>query len=218
MKKERIKIPSYTLKEELINSISHGLGAIFGIVALILLVIKAAHSKKIISVVCASIFGTSIILLYTLSCIYHALSKNLKGKKVLRVIDHCNVFLLVYGTYLPVTLIAVGGRLGWILFSLVTIVTIIGIVLSSINVDKYEKLEVCCHLFNGWSILLGIKQMLQHIGTIPVLLMLIGGVIYSLGVILYHLGSSKKYMHSVFHFFCIAGTIFHFIAIYVYVL
>ena len=194
----KIRIPKYSLSEELINSISHGLGGIFAIVALILMLVK---SKTPMEYVTISIFGTTMILLYIISCIYHALSPKLTGKKVLRILDHCNVYLLVLGTYIPVTLLGVRGPLGWILFSIVTTISLIGIILSSIAIDKFQVFEVICHLINGWSILIAIKTLYNNITFMGILFLLLGGIMYSLGAILY-----------------LIGTIFHFIAIYIYVL
>ena len=211
----KIKIPKYSLSEELINSISHGLGGIFAIVALILMLVK---SKTPMEYVTISIFGTTMILLYIISCIYHALSPKLTGKKVLRILDHCNVYLLVLGTYIPISLLGVRGPLGWILFSIVTAISLIGIILSSIAIDKFQVFEVICHLINGWSILIAIKTLYNNITFMGILFLLLGGIMYSLGAILYGIGTKKKYMHSIFHFFCLTGTIFHFIAIYIYVL
>lgn len=211
----KIKIPPYSLSEELINSISHGLGGIFAIVALILMLVKANTPLEYVTI---SIYDTTMILLYIISCIYHALSPKLTGKKVLRVLDHCNVYLLVLGTYIPVSLLAVKGVLGWILFSIVTTITLIGIILSSISLDKYQTFEVICHLINGWSIIIALKTLYQNTTFFGVLFMLLGGICYSLGAVLYGLGAKKKYMHSIFHFFCLAGTILHFIAIYIYIL
>jgi len=211
----KIKIPKYSLSEELINSISHGLGGIFAIVALILMVVKSNTPLEYVTV---SIYGTTMIILYIISCIYHALSPKITGKKVLRVLDHCNVYLLVLGTYIPVSLLGVRGTLGWILFSIVLTITIIGIVLSSIAIDKFQTLEVVCHLINGWSIILGIKELYSNISLNGLTFLLLGGIMYSLGAILYKIGAKKKYMHSIFHFFCLTGTIFHFITIYSYIL
>ena len=210
----KISIPNYTLGEELVNSISHGVGALLSIPALILMIIKADTGKEIFL---CTIFGTSMILLYTMSCIYHALARN-RGKKVLRVLDHCNVYLLVWGTYIPVTLLAVGGTLGWVLFGIVSTISIVGITFSAINVDKFSVVAVICHLVNGWSILFGVKAIIANVGTKGLLFMLIGGILYSIGSILYGVGSKVKYMHSIFHFFCLFGTLFHFLAIYLYIL
>ena len=214
-KKLNILVPKYTLGEELFNSISHGIGGLLAILGLVLLVIKASGARE---EVCISLFGSTMIILYTISCIYHALSPNIEGKKVMRVIDHCNVYVLVLGTYIPVSLLAVGGALGWVFFGIVSAVTIVGIVLSSVNVDKYETLEVICHLINGWAILFAVPQLLKTIGGNGVLFLLLGGIMYTLGSILYGLGNNKKYMHSVFHIFCILGTFFHFWCIYKYII
>lgn len=210
-----IRIPRYSLAEELWNAISHGLGAVFSVVALILMLIKADTPAECAT--CA-IFGTTMIILYVISCVYHSLSPRLTGKKVLRVLDHCNVFLLVFGTYIPISLIGVGGTLGWWLFGFVALITTIGIVFSAVNTDKFQALEVICHLLNGWSILIGLPQLIQHMQLGGTLLLLAGGIAYSLGALLYGIGAKKKYFHSVFHFFCLAGTILQWLAIYLFLL
>ena len=214
-KKLNIKIPNYTLGEELFNSISHGTGAALAVAALVLMVVKAHNPLPETTV---SLFGATMIILYTMSCIYHALSPNLEGKKVLRVIDHCNVFLLVFGTYIPVSLLGVGGAKGWILFGVICLFTIIGIVFTAINVDKYKVIATICHLINGWSILIGIPELINNAGHEGLLFMILGGVMYTIGSILYGLGSKKKYMHCIFHVFCLLGTFFHFWSIYMYLI
>ncbi len=214
-KKLNIKIPNYTLGEELFNSISHGIGAALAVAALVLMVVKAHNPLPETTV---SLFGATMIILYTMSCIYHALSPNLEGKKVLRVIDHCNVFLLVFGTYIPVSLLGVGGAKGWILFGVIGAFTIIGIVFTAINVDKYKVIATICHLINGWSILIGIPELINNAGHEGLLFMILGGVMYTIGSVLYGLGSKKKYMHCIFHVFCLLGTFFHFWSIYMYLI
>ena len=216
-KKERISVPSYTLCEELVNSISHGVAAAFSIWGPVMLIIKASKVGAM-AVTTVTLFGTTMILLYTISCIYHALSPRITGKKVMRVIDHCNVFLLVFGTIIPIALVGMKGICGWIYFGIVGFITLLGIIFSAIDVEKNEKIEVVCHLVNGWSAVLFIKPLIAGVGVTGLILIILGGVMYSIGALLYGLGSTKKYMHSVFHFFCIFGTIFHYIAIYLYVL
>ena len=169
----KVKIPNYSLSEELINSISHGVASIFSIVGLIMLVIKAAN-KGAMAVTTVTLFGTTMIILYTISCIYHALSPKITGKKVMRVIDHCNVFLLVFGTIIPVALVGIEGYLGWIYFSIVALVTLIGIVFSAIDVDKNQKIEVICPLINGWSVTLFSKTLITNIGTVCFLFVVLG--------------------------------------------
>lgn len=211
---KKVSIPNYTLKEELINSISHGTAAIFSVVALILCVLKANNASAIVSV---CLYGTLMINLYVISCIYHALSPKLVAKKVLRVLDHCNVLLMVAGTYMPICLsLLKGTTLGWVMFGIVVIVTLIAIVFNAIDVDKYILVSVLCNLILGWGSLVVIKQLLNFCPMKGLLFLILGGVMYTIGSVLYGLGKKVKYMHSVFHFFVIAGSVFHFIFIYFY--
>ena len=210
-KKLNIKIPNYTLGEELFNAISHGFGAALSILALVLMVIKARGALAEATV---SLFGATMIILYTISCVYHALSHNLEGKKVLRVIDHCNVFLLVYGTYIPISLVGVGGLTGLLLFVGVTVIISTGVTATAIKIDKTGALQVICHLLSGWGILFFLKPLSNTIGTTGIVLLILGGVMYTIGSILYGIGRKKKYIHSAFHIFCILGTLFHFLCVY----
>lgn len=211
----RVKLPSYTFGEELFNSISHGIGAAVGVLGLVLMVLKASTP---LAVVCAALFGVSIVITYTISCVYHALPPTLAGKRVVRVLDHCGVFLLVFGTYIPASLIGVGGALGWALFGTVCLFSIIGIVLTAIDVDRFSKAAVACHLVCGWSIVMGLAKLYMTCGFYGMALIVAGGLAYTVGAILYGLGRDRSYIHSVFHVFCLAGTLFHFAAIYQFML
>lgn len=206
-KKREVRIPDYTIGEEIFNAVSHGLGALLGVAALVLMVIKA---HGILPETVVSLFGIAIVQLYTISCVYHALSPQMKGKKVMRVIDHCNVYLLVLGTYLPVALLGVSGRVGWLLLGIVFVFSVLGIIATAVNVDRYQVISVVCHLLSGWSILLGIPSLLQSMGARGLMYLILGGVMYSIGAILYGRGKTKKYRHCVFHVFCLIGTFFHF--------
>ena len=171
---DKIKIPKYTLGEELINSISHGIGAGLAIAALVLCLIKANNAWSIVS---TAIYGSLMIILYIISCIYHALSPRVKGKKVLRVIDHCNVFLMLAGTYMPICLSLLNKTLGWVVFSIVWLITIIAIVLNAINVDKYQIASVVCHLLLGWGSLILINPLVKASSMHAVWILIIGGII-----------------------------------------
>lgn len=210
----KVTIPKYTLGEELVNSISHGIGAGLAIAALVLLIIRA---NSAIGVVTGVIYASIMIILYIISCIYHALSPKLKGKKVLRVIDHCNVLLMVAGTYTPICLSLLGGSLGWVMFGIVWGVTVLAIVLNCIDIEKYKKACLACNLLLGWAALLIIKPLIATCPVNGLWLLIGGGVVYSIGAILYGLGKKKKYMHSIFHFFVIGASILHFFMIYLYV-
>ena len=214
-KKREIRIPDYTLGEEIFNAVSHGLGALLGSAGLVLLVTKARGALAKTAVV---LFALAIIQVYAVSCVYHALSPRCGGKKVLRVIDHCNVYVLVLCSYLPASLLGVGGRCGWVLLGIVFVFAVLGIVFTALDVDRYTLLGVICHLVSGWSILLGIPGLLQTMGRRGVGYLLLGGVMYSVGAILYGVGKKKRYRHSIFHVFCLLGTFFHFWGIYRYLL
>ena len=210
-----IKIPPYTLGEELFNAISHGVGGLWSVAALVLLLCKAKGPLAVVTCAC---FGAAMVMLYVISCVYHALSPRTEGKKVLRVLDHCTVFWLLLCTYLPVSLLGVGGALGWTLLGIVFAFAATGIVFNAIQVDKFKLVSVLCELVCGWSILLAIPRLLATMGPAGVRMLALGGVMYTVGAILYGLGAKKKYMHSVFHLFCMAGTFCHFWTVYAFLL
>jgi len=211
---DKIRIPKYSLCEELINSITHGIGALLSIAALVLCIVNSSSS---IAVVTSSIYGSILITLYIISCIYHALSPKVKGKKVLRVIDHCNVHALVFGTYFPIAICGIKGVEGIIITCIIALLSILGIVFSAINVDKYSNISVICHLLSGWSSVLFYKILIKNIGINVLNLILLGGIMYTVGSVLYMIGAKKKYFHSIFHIFCLLGSFFHFMCIYLYV-
>ena len=210
----KIRIPKYSLCEELINSITHCIGALLSIAALVLCIVNSSSS---IAVVTSSIYGSILIILYIISCIYHALSPKVKGKKVLRVIDHCNVHALVFGTYFPIAICGIKGVEGMVIISIIALLSILGIVFSTINVDKYSNISVICHLLSGWSSILFYKILIKNIGINGFSLILLGGIMYTVGSVLYMIGAKKKYFHSIFHIFCLLGSFFHFMCIYLYV-
>ena len=210
-----VGIPSYSMGEEISNAVSHGLGAILSVTALVLMLVRA---RGAMAVTTAALFGSAMVLLYTVSCLYHALPPHLLGKRVLRVLDHCNVFLLVFGTYIPVALLGVTGTRGWTLFGLVALFTLLGIVFTAVDLERFQLAAVLCQLLSGWSILIGVSALLQAVGAQGLAWMLAGGVMYTVGAVLYGVGKHKKYYHSVFHIFCLLGSLCHFWAIYQYLL
>ena len=207
----RVMLPSYTLGEELVNAISHGVGAALSAAALILMLAKA---KGALAVTAAALFGGAMTVLYAVSCVYHALPPKLAGKKVLRVLDHCGVFLLVLCTYVPVALLGVGGAKGWALLAVVFVFAAAGMALNGVNIERFKAVSVVCQLMCGWSILAGTPQLLAAIGRPGLRWLLSGGVLYTAGAVLYGVGAKKRYMHSVFHFFCLTGTFCHFWCVY----
>ncbi len=216
-KPHRISIPEYTLGEELMNSITHGMGAALGIAVLVLCIVKSCMPLDGCKLASSIVFGLTTTLLYLMSCLYHALKVN-RAKRVFRVIDHCTIFLLIAGTYTPYTLLTLRGATGWILFGVVWGVAILGVVLNAVSLKKFAKLSVTCYLLMGWIILLASRQLIASLDTAGLWLLVSGGIAYTVGAVLYGIGSKRKYFHSVFHFFCLIGTALHFFSIYFYVL
>lgn len=223
---KEIEIPRYSLGEELWNSISHGAGAIFGIVALLLMITKVAPSNNPFAIISAIIYGVALIILFTVSCVYHALAKN-NGKRVMRVMDHNMIFILVAGSYTPYTLVAMrpeniwgwgNGVVAYTMLAIVWTSCIIGTVFNSINIKKYAWLSMICYLGAGWVIIAAFAPLWNIIGNVGAILLLLSGLAYTVGSILYGLGRKIKYMHTVFHFFVLAGAILMFISIYCFVL
>lgn len=216
-KPHRIAIPRYTLGEELINSISHGVGAGLGITALVLCIVKSCSPLDGYKLASSIVFGLTTTLLYLMSCLYHALKVN-RAKRVFRVIDHCTIFLLIAGTYTPYTLNTLRGVTGWVLFGIVWGVGILGIVLNAVSLKKFAKLSVACYIALGWVVIFASKELISSLDRGGLWLLLAGGIAYTVGAVLYGIGAKKRYFHSVFHFFCLIGTALHFFSIYFYVL
>lgn len=213
-----LNIPKYTLGEEITNSITHGIGALLSIVALIISIIISAIHYNGVGIVCSIIYGTSMILMYLMSCLYHSMSSNIKAKKVFRVIDHCDIYLYIAGCYTPFCISLIGGTIGWTLFGLVWSCAIIGVLLNAINLEKNKRLSLILYLVMGWMIIISIKPLINNLPINGLLLLLSGGIIYTLGAIIYKMGSKRKYFHSIFHIFVLIGSILQFFSIIFYTL
>ena len=211
---KKIDLPKYKLGEELINAISHGVGVLLSIAALVLCIIKADSGIGLFS---AIIYGISSIVLYLMSCLYHSFKPN-NAKRVFRIFDHCSIFLLIAGTYTPFVLLVLPSNIGWLIFAFVWICAIIGIILNSIDLKKYKKISMFLYLLMGWCIIFGFKPLWKNMNHFGILLLLIGGILYTLGAIIYGVGKKKRYMHSVFHIFCILASVCFFLAIFLYAL
>lgn len=211
---KKIELPKYKLGEELINSISHGIGVLLSITALILCIIKSNTNLELFA---SLIYNITSIILYLISCLYHAFKPN-NAKRVFRIIDHCSIYLLIAGTYTPVVLLKLSMPLGLIMFSIVWILAIIGIILNSIDLNKYKKISMFLYLLTGWLIIFSFKNLWQNMNHIGILYTIFGGITYTIGAVLYGIGKTKKYMHSAFHVFCIIASTLFFIAIYYFIL
>ena len=213
--KDRI-LPNYTKGEEIFNMTSHIVGAVLGIVAIVLCVVKAAINSNGYGVVSGAIYGTTMFILYTMSSIYHGLSPRCTGKKVMQVLDHCTIFLLIAGSYTPFALCTfreydVGA--GWTIFGIIWAMAIIGIVLNAIDLKKYKIFSMICYLGMGWAIIFKVN-LLPVLLPLPGLILLVtGGIAYTLGAVLYGLGKKHKWMHSIFHLFILLGSLLQFFCI-----
>ena len=201
--KDRI-LPKYTRGEEIFNMVSHIVGAAFGVVALVLCVVFSAIHHNGYGVISSSIYGITIILLYTMSSIYHGINEKRFSKRVFQVLDHCSIFLLIAGSYTPFCLVMFreyNQILGWTILGIIWGMAIIGIILNSIDIKRYKKFSMICYLGMGWCIIFTANLLPKLLGVPGLILLVSGGIAYSIGAVLYGLGKKKKYMHSVFHLF-----------------
>ena len=217
---ERI-LPTYTKGEEIFNMVSHIVGGAFGIVATVLCIVFSAIHKNVYGVISGAIYGTTMILLYTMSSIYHGLKPDLKAKKVFQVIDHCSIFLLIAGSYTPFALCTFreySTTLGWTIFGVIWAFAILGIVLNSIDLKKYRVFSMICYLVMGWCVIIKAPLLPKLLGIPGTVLLVLGGIAYTVGAIFYGFGKKHKYIHSVFHLFILLGSILQFFTILLYVM
>ena len=214
-------LPTYTRGEEIFNMTSHIVGAGFAVIALILCVVFSIIRNNTYGLISSIIYGITMILLYTMSSIYHGLSPKLKAKKVLQILDHCSIFLLIAGTYTPFalcTLRAYSPQIGWAIFAINWIMAAIGITLNAIDLKRSRVFSMICYLVMGWCIIVKINILPDLLGMKGFILLALGGVIYTIGAILYGVGVKVKYMHSVFHLCICVASILQFLCIILYVL
>lgn len=202
----------YTLGEEIFNAISHGTGGLLAIAGTVVLIVFCAIYSDAWAVVSASIYGASLIILYTMSTLYHAITHP-KAKRFFRIMDHNTIFFLIAGTYTPFTLVTLRGPVGWVLFGIIWGAAALGITLNSINLEKFRKFTTTCYIIMGWAIIFAIKPMLEGLPTLSLVFLLIGGILYTVGIIFYAL-KKFRYMHSIWHLFTIAGSIFHYFSVF----
>ena len=204
-------VKRYTTGEEIVNSLTHGIGAALSIAGTAVLIVVAAIHSNAWGVVGAAIFGASLVILYMMSTLYHSITIR-KAKKFFRIMDHNTIFFLIAGTYTPITLVPLRGAMGWVLFGLVWGAAIVGIVLNSVNLEKFRKVSLVCYMIMGWVVLIAVKPMVDNVYSSSLWFILIGGLFYTAGTFFY-IYKKKRYFHSVWHLFTLAGSIFHYFAI-----
>ena len=212
------KLPDYSHGEELMNMITHIVGGGLGIIVLLTCVVRAALNQNYYGIVSSTIYGTTFITMFTISSVYHGLKPGM-SKKVMQVIDHCTIYFLICGTYTPVVLSAIRPlhpALGWSLFGFEWLLAVVACTLTAIDLKKYNVFSMICYIGMGWAILPFAGTAIETMGFGGFLLLLLGGISYTIGSILYGLGRSKKWMHSVFHLFVNLGALLQFFCILFY--
>ncbi len=224
MKRTKLKdrvLPTYTKGEEIFNMVSHIVGGALGVITTILAIVIGVIHHNGYGIVSGIIFGISMIFLYTMSSIYHGLSPKKLSKKVMQIMDHCAIFVLIAGSYTPFALCTLreySPALGWTIFAIIWIFAALGITLNAIDLKKYKIFSMICYLVMGWCIIIK-ANLLPKLLTMPgFILLLLGGIIYTIGAVLYGLGKKHKYIHSIFHLSVFLGNLLHVICILMYVI
>jgi hemolysin III len=210
-------IPIYTLGEEIAHSVTHGIGVLLSIAGLAVLVAFAALRGDAWHIVGCSIFGATLVLAYTASTVYHAIPGTFqRAKKVLRVLDHAAIYLLIAGTYTPFTLVNLRGPWGWTLFGVVWGMAVAGIVFKATLIGRLRVLSVAFYVVMGWLVLIAARPLGRAVGLGGLVLLIAGGVVYTLGVAFYA-WKRLPYHHAIWHGFVLAGSTLHFFAVLFYV-
>ncbi len=213
------QLPRYTRGEELMNTLTHTVGAVIAVTALILCILTSSKEGNPFSIVSAAVYGTTMVAMFTVSSVYHGLRPNL-AKKVMQIIDHCTIYFLIAGTY---TVVVLGGLrlqyplLGWGLFAFEWGMALIATIFTAIDLKKYSVFSMICYIGMGWAVIPFWRQTIEVLTLPGFLLLLSGGIAYTIGSVLYGLGARKKWMHSIFHIFVVLGAVLQFLAVLLYV-
>ena len=211
------KLPDYTAGEEIMNMVTHIVGGAMGLGALILCLYR---SSGVLEAVCSLIYGGSMICLYAMSSIYHGLRPS-TGKRVLQILDHCTIYFLIAGTYTPLALVALRPAypaIGWGVTAFQWLLGALAITLTAIDLRKYRVFSMICYIGMGWAVIFFLPQTLQVLGPRGFGWLLAGGIAYTLGAILYGIGSKKHWFHSIFHIFVLIGSLLQLICVAFFVL
>ena len=212
------QLPDYSRGEELMNMNTHIVGGGLGVIVLLTCVVRAALNQDYYGIVSCTIYGTTFITMFTISSVYHGLKPGM-NKKVMQVIDHCTIYFLIAGTYTVIVLSAlrpVYPVLAWSMFGFEWLLAIVACTLTDIDLKKYSVFSMICYIGMGWAILPFARQALEVLSFPGFLLLLLGGIAYTIGSILYGLGKKRKWMHSVFHLFVNLGALLQFFAVLFY--
>ena len=212
---KKTNIQFYSPTEEKLNIWSHAFGIFLSIIALVLLILKAVQQDNIWMMISFPIFGVSLILLYLASTLYHA-SKEPQKRFKLKVFDHAAIYVLIAGSYTPFTLVSLNGETGWLIFSMVWVMAFTGIILKLFFTGKFKIVSTAMYVLMGWLIVFYFQDLTASLHEKGVFYLILGGVLYTIGAILYSI-KKIKFNHAIFHFFVLAGSFCHFLSIYLYV-
>ena len=205
-------MPDYSQGEELWNTVSHLVGAGLGVVALVWCLILSNTPMEIITSI---VYAMTMILLYTTSGIYHGL-KDSMAKRVFQVLDHCTIYLFIAGTYTIVVLVSIrpeDAAVAWVVFAIEWAMAAIAVTLTAIDLQRYRHFSLACYIIMGWAGVIAVKPAIRALGAAGCVLLLAGGISYTVGSVLYMIGKKKHYYHSVFHVFILLGSLLHFFCI-----
>ena len=205
----------YSFIEEISHAATHGIGLLLSIAGLAILVGFAAVHNSVLAVTCSAIFGATLIILYGASTLYHAVTHE-KIKKIFQHLDHASIYLLIAGTYTPVTLVSLGGGWGWTIFSVIWASTVFGVVLEFAFPGRYKKLALMLYLLMGWMVLVAIDPLIKNMENGGLWLLLAGGLSYSVGVIFY-VWRSLPFNHAIWHLFVLGGSVTHYLMVLIYI-
>ncbi|MDR1467101.1 MAG: hemolysin III family protein [Oscillospiraceae bacterium] len=205
-------MPVYTKGEEIFNVITHGTGVLAFIVGAVFLIIASLQSALLLF--CSIVYTTTSFLLYATSTIYHVLPPVKKIKSIFRKLDHCSIFLFIAGSYMPISMLLVKGRVAIYLAIIIWLTAILGVVLNLLSVNRFSKFSLALYIIMGWASIFLVKRIFENSSSFQIIMLITGGIVYTLGAVIYVLGKKIKYMHSVWHLFVLIGSVLHFLLVY----
>lgn len=217
---QRVQLPDYNRAEEITNMITHIVGGALAAAAIPMLVIFGVMRGGVWSVVSGAVYGVTLLIMFTVSSIYHGLPRG-KAKRVMRVIDHCDIYFLIAGTYTPILLCAVrplNPAVAWTIFGVEWALAAVAVILNAVDLKRYEKVSMTCYIGMGWCVVIFLRYAVEAMTLTGFLLLLSGGIAFTVGAVLYAIGKRVRYMHCVFHVFVLIGCVLQFLSILLFVM
>lgn len=212
----RFKMAQYSMGEEIANAVLHGIGAMLALIGYGYMLALCVHYGNALSIAACSVYGLTLFMMFICSTCYHALPYP-RAKKVLRILDHCAIFLLIAGTNAPYVMLVLKGSGRWVFFGIMWLCAVLGVLLNAINMKKFAKFSLYLYILMGWAVVFTIKPLIAAVPFVGMLFLLAGGLLYTCGIFFY-VRKGKSYMHFVWHIFVLLGAVVHFYGILLYVL